>query len=111
METQSVLCWLLCTAAVLCHIQTAQKQPFCFSSFENMDVIVQYRSVTVAQVSSTASKQITTFFLLQTLQSKLFQVSSATVKYSGPVTEIPSPVIPGWPLLCLSAIATNNPAQ
>lgn len=39
------------------------------------------------------------------------QVSSVADNYSGTVTGIPSPVIPGWPLLRLSAIQANNTAQ
>lgn len=54
------------------------------------------------------------FFFSQTTtaeRTNLLQVSSVAFKYSGTVTGIPSPVIPGWPLLCLSATPTNNAAQ
>lgn len=68
---------------------------------QHVEVMMVYNNILSLKLSS--------HFPQQRLQTA--QISSVTVKYCGTVTGIPSLVIPGWPLLCLSAIPTNNTTQ
>lgn len=65
-------------------------------------------------------ERVSTFFPRQELNHTFFPppsrssprfLPSVTIKHNGTVTGIPSPVIPRWPLLRLSAIPTNNTTQ
>lgn len=112
-ESHSGNFWIICSNPslrnrfrglfVFCFFFWVHKPPFCFFGQVYAATQVQEASLFWG-LSSMANPHF------QSAQNRS-QVCSVADNYSGTVTGIPSSVIPGWPLLCLSAIPANNTAQ